>query len=263
MTYTLITGASGGIGMELAYLMAEKGHNLVLVARSEDKLNKIKTELEEKYKVDVMVVSADLSKTGSVGEVYEKTKGLTVDILVNNAGFGDCAAFLDSDWKRQRDMIELNVCALMEMSYLYGNDMKKAGKGKILNIASIAAVCAGPYMSVYYASKSCVLSFTQAMAEELKGSGVTVTALCPGPVETGFEKAANLENSKMFTYFKPASAKAVAKHGYDAMMKGRVVVFHGIMVKLINAAAKIAPRLFARKITCAVNIRRDLTNSDK
>lgn len=263
MTYALITGASGGIGMELAYIMASKGHNLILVARSTDKLNEIKAEIEEKYKVKVKVISADLTKTGSVEQVYEETKVMTVDVLVNNAGFGDCAAFLDSDWKHQRNMLELNVCALMEMSYLYGNDMKKSGRGKILNIASIAAVCAGPYMSVYYASKSCVLSFSQAMAEELKGSGVTVTALCPGPVETGFEKAANLENSKMFTYFKPASAKAVAKHGYNAMMKGRVVVFHGMTVKLINAAAKLAPRLFARKITCAVNIRRDLTKSDK
>ena len=147
----------------------------------------------------------------------------------------------------------------MELTYLYGNDMKKRGKGRILNIASIASVCAGPYMSVYYASKSCVLSFTQAVAEELKGSGVSVAALCPGPVDTGFEKAANLENSKMFTYFKPASAKAVAMHGYTAMMKGRVVVFHGLNVKLINAGAKIAPRLLTRKITKAINIRRDKT----
>lgn len=260
MTYTLITGASGGIGKELAYLMAQNSHNLILAARSEGKLKEIKTDIQDKYNVDVNTVTIDLSHSGSAEELYNKTEGFEIDILVNNAGFGDCAAFLDSDLQRQREMMQLNVVTLMELCHLYGNDMKKAGKGKILNIASIAAVCPGPYMSVYYASKSCVLSFSQALAEELKDTGITVTALCPGPVETGFEKAANLENSKMFTYFKPAKAVAVAKHCYKAMMNGRVVVFHGVTVKLINAAAKIAPRLFARKITRAVNIRRDLTN---
>ncbi len=263
MTYSLITGASGGIGKELAYLMAQKGHNLILAARSEDKLNKIKEDIENKYGVKVRAVSIDLSKQGMAQELYNATSGLEVDILVNNAGFGDCAAFLDSDIERQREMMQLNVTTLMELCYFYGNDMKKSGRGKILNIASIAAVCPGPYMSVYYASKSCVLSFSQALAEEVRAYGITVTALCPGPVETGFEKAANLENSKMFTYLKPAKAETVAKHCYNAMMKSRVVVFHGILFKLINAASKVAPRILPRKITRMVNIRRDLTSKGK
>ena len=118
-------------------------------------------------------------------------------------------------------------------------------------------------MSVYYASKSCVLSFSQSLHEELAVNGITVTAMCPGPVETGFEKAANLENSKMFTYFKPAKADAVARHCYYAMMKGRVVVFHGANVKLMNVLSNLAPRILVRKITRAVNIRRDLTNKGK
>ncbi len=257
MSYTLITGASSGIGYELAKIFAKEGNNLILVARTVSKLEEIKKELETEYVVDVKVIAADLSKDGAASEIYNGTQGMEVENLINNAGFGDCSAFLLSDLERQRSMITVNVTALMELTYLYGNDMKNRGKGRILNVASIAAVCAGPYMSVYYASKSCVLSFSQAIAEELKGTGVTVTAICPGPVETGFEKAANLENSKMFTYFKPAEAVDVAKHGYDAMMKGRVVVFHGITVKLINITSKLFPRLLARKVTRSVNIRRD------
>ncbi len=259
MAYTLITGASGGIGCELAYIFAQNKSDLILVARTLSKLEEIKKDIEEKYEVEVKVIKADLCERNAAHAVYDITKGLEVENLVNNAGFGDCCAFLQSDLKRQLDMIQLNVSALMEFTHLYGNDMQKRGKGRILNIASVASVCAGPYMSVYYASKSCVLSFTQAVAEELKNSGVSVSALCPGPVDTGFEKAANLENSKMFTYFKPASAKSVAMHGYKAMMKGRVVIFHGLNVKLINLGSKLAPRLVARKITRAVNIRRDKT----
>lgn len=257
MDYTLITGASSGIGYELAKIFAKEGNNLILVARTVSRLEEIKKELEEKHGVEVRIIEADLSKPESADEIYSNTQGIEVENLVNNAGFGNCSAFLSSDINRQRDMIAVNVMSLMNLTYLYGNDMKKRGKGRILNVASIAAACAGPYMSVYYASKSCVLSFSQAIAEELKGTGVTVTAICPGPVETGFEKAANLENSKMFTYFKPAAAYDVAMHGYNAMMKGRVVVFHGITVKLINIAAKLFPRLLARKVTHSVNIKRD------
>lgn len=260
MKYTLITGASGGIGYELAYIFAENKNNLILVARNVSKLEAIKADIDLKYGVDVKIINADLCEEAAAENLYKKTFGLEVENLVNNAGFGDCCAFLESDLKRQKDMIQLNISALTELTHLYGQDMKKRRNGRILNIASIASVCAGPYMSVYYASKSYVLSFTQAVAEELKGSGVSVSALCPGPVDTGFEKAANLENSKMFTYFKPASARAVAMHGYRAMMSRRVIVFHGLTVKLINFVTKLSPRLFARKITKSVNIRRDKTS---
>lgn len=255
MEYTLITGASSGIGLELASLCAKKKQNLILVARSGNKLQEIKTELERKYAVHVECFAIDLSKPNSAKELYDKTAdaGYDVTILINNAGFGDHEVFLDSDWQRQQAMVQLNITTLMQLTYLYGNDMRDEGTGRILNISSVAAFSAGPYMSIYYATKGFVLSFSLAVAAELKGSGVTVTAICPGPTKTGFESAADMKNSKMFTQFFPQTAKSVAKCAYRAMMKGKPLVYHSKATKLMNVGSRLTSRKFAAGFAERIN----------
>lgn len=251
--YALITGASGGIGKEIAEIFAAEGHDLILAARRKEKLEELKAYLEEKYAVEVLAFPIDLSKKDAAEELHEKTRGLAVDNLVNNAGFGDFKAFMDSEWSRQADMVQLNITALMQMSYLYGKDMRKHGFGHILNLSSVAAFCAGPYMSVYYASKAYVLSFSQALSEELKGSGVTVTALCPGPTSTGFESAARMKGSKMFTALKTASPKDVALCGYKAMQAGKPVACHSVNTKLMNIGSRLLSRKAARRFAMKIN----------
>lgn len=255
MAYTLVTGASGGIGLELAKEFAKNGHDLIIVARTSDKLNMLKADLEKKYNVKVEVFVADLLSEEERNKLYLYTQSanMEVDILINNAGFGDSNAYLDTAWERQKNMVELNVMALMHLSHLYGNEMKKRGHGKILNLASAAALSAGPYMSVYYASKAFVLSLSQAMYEELKGSGVTVTVLCPGPTTTGFEKSAGMESAKMFHVIGTQTAESVAKCGYKAVMKGRAVVYHGMITHGFNITTRFTSRSFSRKRATLMN----------
>lgn len=255
VTYTLITGASGGIGYEFASVFAKNQHNLILVARNQDKLQQIKTEFESKYGISVIVFSIDLSKRDAADELHEKTKkaGYQINNLINNAGFGDWAVFLDSNWDKQYEMVQLNITALMQMTYLYGNDMRKNGIGHILNLSSVAAFSAGPYMSIYYATKGYVLSFSQSVSEELRGTGVKVTAYCPGPTSTGFEKAAEMKKSKMFTFMKPAIPKEVAEYGYKKMMQGKAVVYHGFFTKMANIGSRIVPRSIGAKFAGVIN----------
>lgn len=253
--YTLITGASGGIGKEFAELFAKDGHNLILVARNEKKLLSVKKKLETRYGIRIVVIVLDLSKQNAAEKLHAYTaqKQYVVDHLVNNAGFGDWGEFLKADWERQNEMIQVNLLALMRLTYLYGRDMKKKKKGRILNVASVAAFCAGPYMSVYYASKAFVLSFSQAVHEELKQYGVSVTALCPGPTKTGFEAAACLKNSKMFTLLPVESAKAVAKCGYKSMQKGHPLAYSGLVTQWGNVASRIVSKRVARKFAKQIN----------
>lgn len=253
--YTLITGASGGIGKELAELFAKDGHNLILIARNEKKLLGVKKKLETRYGIRVVVIVLDLSKQNAAEKLHAYTtqKQYVVDHLVNNAGFGDWGEFLEADWERQNEMVQVNLFALMRLTYLYGRDMKKQRKGRILNVASVAAFCAGPYMSVYYASKAFVLSFSQAIHEEVKEYGVSVTALCPGPTKTGFETTAQLKNSKMFTLLPVESAKAVAKCGYKAMRKGQPLAYSGLVTKYGNVASRIVSKRIARKFAKQIN----------
>ena len=255
MAYTLITGASSGIGLELAKEFAKHGHNLILAARTGSKLEALKVELENTYPVKVETFAADLSIEEERNRLfaYTQSAGIDVEILVNNAGFGDSNAYLDTSWERQKNMVELNVLALMHLSHLYGNDMKKRGTGKILNLSSAAGLSAGPYMPIYYASKAFVLSLSQAMYEELSGSGVTVTALCPGPTATGFEKSAGMENAKMFHTIGTETAESVARCGYKAVMKGKAVVYHGKITHGFNIASRLLPRSFVRKRAITMN----------
>lgn len=239
----LITGASGGLGYEFAKIFASRKCDLVLVARSKNKLDAIKAELEEKYPINIITIAKDLTEDSAADAIYNKLNilGIRVDYLVNNAGFGDNNCYFDTEWQRQEQMVKLNVLALMHLTHLFGNDMRRRGDGKILNVASIAAYMPGPYMSVYYASKAFVLSFSQAIGAELRKVGVTVTALCPGPTVTGFEAAANLEKALMFKLFKPANAADVAKTGYFAMMKGKSVAFHDFATRSVTILSKVFP----------------------
>lgn len=255
MGYTLITGASAGIGKALANEFAKHKHDLILVARSEAKLNRLRAELKEEFKINVEVYAVDLSIEEARYELfaYTKHKGFEVDILVNNAGFGDANAYLNAEWERQKNMVDLNILALMHLAYLYGNEMKKKGSGKILNLSSVAAFSAGPYMSVYYASKGFVLSLSEALHEELKENGVTVSALCPGPTATDFEKNAKMISSKMFTKFGTETPEHVAKRGYNGLMHGKAVIYHGKVTFGFNLITRLFSRKFARKLAQKLN----------
>ena len=243
MGYALVTGASGGIGRQMAEEFAKHGHDVVLVARSEGKLARLSDDLRSRYGVDAVVLMEDLTDPDGPQRVHDATEraGIVVDWLVNDAGFGDQAAFLDADWNRQQAMVQLNVLALMQLTYLYGNDMRARGHGGILNLSSVAAFCAGPYMSVYYATKGFVLQFSEALALELRGTGVTVTALCPGPTATGFERAAAMHGSSMFSHAQ--SAESVARRGYLALMMGKPVALHSSLTYAMNVATRILPRM--------------------
>lgn len=255
MSTALITGASGGIGLELAKIAAQDGYDLLLVSRSEDKLEKIKRAVERKYNVKAYVCACDLSLSDAADRVVDFAieNGIEIEILINNAGFGDRAPFAESDWQKQYAMLQLNVAALMQLTHRILPLMKEQGGGRILNVASVASFCAGPDMSVYYASKAFVRSFSEAVAEEVRQYGITVTALCPGPVDTGFERAANLEGANMFKLLRAADARDVALCGYKAMMNGRTLKYYGVAAKAMSLAVRALPRSLCRKVAKKVN----------
>ncbi len=217
----LITGASSGIGLEMARIHANAGGDLVVVARRRTALEELKAELESKHQVSVMVIEADLTRQEAPSDVHRQVTdaGIGIDYLINNAGFGGHGLFHEREWAQDESMIQLNVMALTELTRLFLPAMVERGRGKVLNVASTAGFIPGPLQAVYYATKAYVLSFSQAIAEELKDAGVTVTALCPGPVDTGFVKAGNLEGVDAFD--QAASARTVAEVGYEAMLKGK------------------------------------------
>lgn len=244
MACALVTGATGGIGSELCAILAGNGYDLVLVARNEEKLARLSEHLELAYGVEAPAFPVDLSKPGRADQLFQAVTeaGIVVDVLVNNAGFGDQGAFLDSDWERQEKMVDLNILALMRLAHLFGNDMRARGCGRILNVASVAAFAAGPYMPVYFASKAFVLSFSQALGEELRGSGVTVTALCPGTTATGFWAAAGMDATRVFSLMRAQSPHSVAELGYRALMAGKPVALHSPATHLANIASRLVPR---------------------
>ena len=247
----LITGASGGIGMELAHIHASKGDNLVLIARTKEKLDALKLELETQFGISVYNVSIDLSENNAPKAIYEELKGqkIHIDYLINNAGFGDFGDFAKCNWEKQLQMINLNITALTHLTHLFLPAMFKNDFGKILNVASTAAFQPGPTMSVYFATKAYVLSFSEAIANELKGTGVTVTALCPGATATGFKKTASLEKSQLFKGNQIASSREVAEFGYKKMMKGKIVVIHGVMNNILALSTRFAPRNIITAVT--------------
>jgi uncharacterized protein len=251
MATALVTGASNGIGLELARIHASKGGNLVLVARNLEKLNDIKAELEKKFNIKVYTIGKDLSKPDAALEVYNETnqQKIQVDYLINNAGFGDFGLFVETDWQKELQMINLNITTLTQFTKLYVQDMVKRGNGKIMNVASTAAFQSGPTMAVYYATKAYVLSFSEAVDNEVSDKGVTVTTLCPGATESGFQAAAAMEESALVKGKKLPSAKEVAEYGYTSMMNGKTVAIHGMMNYIMANSVRFTPRAMVVKLT--------------
>lgn len=243
-TTALITGASGGIGYELAKLFAKDHHDLVLVARSEPKLARFADDLQRQFGVSVKTVALDLARTDASEFLFNQLRdeSVAVDILVNNSGYGILGAFADVPLEESMGQIQLNIATLTSLTRLFLPAMVAKRSGRILNVASTAAFQPGPLMAVYYASKSYVLLFSEALSNELKGSGITVTCLCPGPTETGFATRAGNAHSRLFQWFRPMSAQAVARLGYRGLMKGKTLVIAGSMNRLLAESVRISPR---------------------
>jgi uncharacterized protein len=254
----LITGASGGIGLELARLFARESHDLALVARNHDALNKIAEELRRSYGVQVKCCTKDLSVSSTPDEIYDalQTEGGNIDVLVNNAGFGWRGEFANMNPADAIEMIQVNITSLTHLTRLLLPGMIARKRGKILNVASTAAFQPGPLMSTYYASKAYVLSFSLALSEELKGTGVTVTALCPGPTATGFGKRAGFANEKIFGDMLSMDASTVALQGYHGLIKGRPLVITGWKNCLGTQLVRLLPRTLPGKLVKAIQQKR-------
>jgi len=246
----LVTGASSGIGLDLAKRFAAEGFDVALVARSEGKLKEVAAELERAHPIKAHVVTADLSQPRAAEALVGKldAAGLEIDVLVNNAGYASYGAFSETDLGGELDMIQVNVVALTHLTKLLVRKMVARHAGKILNVASTAAFQPGPLMAVYYATKAYVLSFSEALANELDGTGVTVTALCPGPTRTGFQARAQMEESKLVRGKEIMTAEEVARAGYDGLMKGKTVVIPGVSNKMLAQAVRFLPRRTITKL---------------
>ena len=246
----LVTGASSGIGLEFAKLLGREGRDLVLVARRREALEELARELAVKHGVSVRVIAKDLAAPDSAAEVFAELEKehVVVDILVNNAGLGLHGRFWETDLRRQIEIIQVNVVALTVLTGRFLPGMVARGRGRIVNVASTAAFQPGPYMAVYYATKAYVLSFSEALAQELSDTGVTVTALCPGPTVTEFQAAAGLEDTLLFRGPLVMKAAKVARVGWAAAKRGKRVVIPGLANRLLKETVRFSPR---RLVTAA------------
>jgi short-subunit dehydrogenase len=252
----LITGASAGLGRELASAFATDGHDVVLVARSKSKLEELAHDLQQKNSgVKASVIAADLGDVTAPAHVEDvaKKRGLQIDFLVNNAGFGSNGRFLDLDLARELQMIDVNVRALLELTHRFAKPMVARKFGRIMNIASTAGFQPGPFMTTYYASKAFVVNFTEALAFELQGTGVSVTCHCPGATATDFASTAGNDKSKLFQRSGVADAKEVATHAYKSMMAGDVLAIHGTLNWLGVVGTRLAPRSMLASIAAGLN----------
>lgn len=249
----LITGATDGIGLELARLAARDGNHIAIVARHEDALQRTADGLRRAGAAGVVTIPLDLSDPSSVGGLVERLQreDIAPDILINNAGFGAVGAVADLDPDLLHRMLELNVTTLTRLTRALLPAMLARGSGRILNVASTAAFQPGPFMAVYYASKAYVLSFSEALAEELRGSGVTVTALCPGPTRTGFAERAGARSTPLFRSGVVMEAGPVARAGYEGMLAGRRVVIAGVFNRLLALGTRLVPRRLTTRISRA------------
>lgn len=245
----LITGASSGIGRELARLFASDGADLVLIARSEGRLRELAGELAATYGVKAQVMPTDLSRPSSPGEIAEalRQRQIQVDVLVNNAGFGAHGPIAALGAERQLDMIEVNVAALTQLTALLLPGMLQRRRGAILNVASTAAFQPGPYQAVYCATKAYVLSFTDALAEEVRGSGVRVSCLAPGATDTGFAAHAGSQDTRLFRRG-VMDAGRVARAGHNGMRRGRTLVIPGLRNRALAFSVRLAPRALATRV---------------
>lgn len=250
----LITGASSGIGLELAKCFAGDGSRLVLVARNETVLEQLSSELRQKYKIETMVLPADLSLPEAPKEIFDKlaAKKVAVDVLINNAGFGLHGQFLDLPLQRQLEIIKVNVTALAELTGLFLPAMVQRKGGGILNVGSVAGFVPGPRLAVYYASKAFVQSFSEALAEELDGTGVSVTSLCPGPTESNFSAVARGDKVRV-SQAKKMSAEVVARYGHFAFRHKQVVAVPGLRNRFLIFLTRLLPRSTVRKAVNSYN----------
>lgn len=246
----LVTGGSGGIGLEIAKELARKGFDITLVARRRDTLEAAAGQLEGKFGIKAHVFAADLRRVDAPEQIFDflHNENVPIEILVNNAGFGLGGEFSETELTRELEMIQVNIGALTHLTKLFLPPMVRRRSGRVLNVASTAAFQPGPLMAVYFATKAYVLSFSQALAEELRDTGVTVTALCPGPTQTDFADAAQMTKSRLFTTFGVADADDVAAYGVHAMLKGKRVAIPGIRNKLLAQANRLAPRSLSTRL---------------
>ena len=238
----IITGASSGIGYEIAKLFATDKTDILIVARDQKKILRIKNEFEEVYKINVFTVVADLSLSNGIQAIYNEVNShnLIVSYLVNNAGFGDFGAFIDRSMEKYREMINLNTLGLTELTYHYGKEMVKRGKGRILNVASMAGLQPDPNFAVYGATKAFVISLSEALHKEFEDTGVTVTVLSPGPTASNFKERADMHNAKLYAKGVMTSIQ-VASEGYKGMMKGKLHVIPGFKNKILGFFSGITP----------------------
>ncbi|MGO8970319.1 MAG: SDR family NAD(P)-dependent oxidoreductase [Myxococcaceae bacterium] len=255
----LVTGASSGIGAELARAFARSGASLVLTARSVDRLEALAGELRAKCQVAVRVIAADLASPLGASRLVQRLgeEGVEVDVLVNNAGYAAFGGFTETRWTDEAGMLQLNVVALTELTKRLLPAMVARKRGGVLNVASTAAFQPGPLMAVYYATKAYVLSFSEALAEELRGSGVSVTALCPGPTASGFQARAAMEDSKLVKGKRLMPAASVAQAGYEGFRRGASVVIPGLANRLLAQSVRFTPRRWVTRLVHKMSERVD------
>jgi hypothetical protein len=251
----LITGASTGIGYELAKVFAENGYDLVLVARNQAQLEKVAAEIESAHQVKARVLAKDLSLPAAPREIFDQLAGenVQVDVLVNNAGFGTYGFFADIDFDADTALLQVNIVALTALTKLFLKPMLARGSGRVLNVASTAAFQPGPLMATYYASKAYVLHFSEAIAQELAGKGVVVTALCPGPVDTQFQARAGIHGSRLFKSGRAMPARTVALAGYQGLMRGRRIVIPGFSNSALAKFVGLMPRSWVTYVAGKLN----------
>ena len=251
--YTLITGASTGIGYELSKLFAKDKHNLILVSRNKIKLQSVKNELL-KYNIDIKILGLDLASSEDIKSLfsYIEINKLNVNILVNNAGIGTFGDFNDIEWEKEEALIDINIKALTQLTKYFLPKIVECKNGGILNVASTAAFCSGPRMAAYYASKAYVLNLTEAIYEEYKDNGIKISCLCPGPVKTSFQGKAGIKKSEAAKKYL-MDAEEVAKICYKDFNRGRLIIIPGMKNKLLVMGNKLLPRSISRKIILKTN----------
>lgn len=246
----LITGAASGIGYQLAYIFARNNYNLVLVDKQEQKLTEIAENFTQQFSIFVKTFAKDLSVPTSPEEIFTELQqaSIKVDVLVNNAGFGTYGVFAETDLDTELKMLQVNIVSLTYLTKLFLKDMVEQGYGKILNVASAAAFQPGPLMAVYFATKAYVLSFSEAIASELEGTGITVTALCPGPTASEFQQTAAMSDSKIASVNRMMDTETVAKIGYRSLMANKTVVVPGVRNKILTESVRFTPRNLVTKV---------------
>lgn len=246
----LITGAANGIGYELAYLFAQNDYNLVLIDRIEIKLQRVAIYFQEQFSISVKSIVKDLSNIKSPEEIFLELQqeNIQVDVLVNNAGFGTYGFFNETNLTDELEMLQVNLVCATHLTKLFLKSMVKQGQGKILNVSSTAAFQPGPLMAVYFATKAYMLSFSEALANELQNTGVTVTVLCPGTTQSAFHERTGMADSQMLKSKRMMDAATVANIGYRALMEGRTIVIPGLINRLMAESVRFVPRNIVTKI---------------